>query len=105
MKQAFIVGITGGSGSGKTYFLQGLSSRFKPNEICLISQDNYYKNREQQPIDENGVTNFDLPDTIDRKALHDDILKLRAGHDVEKTEYTFNNPRAVPRQLVFRAAP
>jgi uridine kinase len=105
MKRSFIVGITGGSGSGKTYFLQGLSARFKPDELCLISQDNYYKNRDQQPVDENGVTNFDLPGTIDRQSFHDDLVKLKAGHDVEKTEYTFNNPRAVPRQLVFRAAP
>jgi uridine kinase len=105
MKRSYIVGITGGSGSGKTYFLQGLSARFKPEDICLISQDNYYKNREHQPVDENGVTNFDLPGTIDRQAFHDDLVKLKAGHDVEKTEYTFNNPRSVPRQLIFRAAP
>jgi uridine kinase len=105
MKAIFTVGITGGSGSGKTYFLQGLSARFKPEEICLISQDNYYKNRDQQPIDENGVTNFDLPTTIDRQAFHDDLGKLKSGHDVEKTEYTFNNPLAAPRQLRFRSAP
>jgi len=105
MKRSFIVGITGGSGSGKTYFLQGLSAKFSKDEICLISQDNYYKNRDQQPVDENGVTNFDLPTTIDRHAFHDDLVKLKAGHDVEKTEYTFNNPKSVPRQLVFRSAP
>src|SRR5689334_14470058 len=105
MKSSFIVGITGGSGSGKTYFLQGLSAKFTREEICLISQDNYYKNRDQQPVDENGVTNFDLPTTIDRQAFHDDLVKLKAGHDVEKLEYTYNNPKAVPRQLVFRTAP
>jgi uridine kinase len=105
MKQAFVVGITGGSGSGKTYFLQGLSARFRPEELCLVSQDNYYKKREQQPVDANGVTNFDLPETIDRKSFHDDLVRLKAGHDVHKTEYTFNNPRSVPRELIFRSAP
>ena len=63
----FTIGITGGSGSGKTFFLQGLAAHFKPSEICLISQDNYYKPRDQQPIDENGVKNFDLPVSIDRE--------------------------------------
>ena len=105
MNKPFTIGITGGSGSGKTYFLQGLSSHFKPEEICLISQDNYYKPRDQQPIDENGVENFDLPVSIDRIAFQNDLLKLKAGQDVEKKEYMFNNSKAVPKLLHFNAAP
>jgi uridine kinase len=101
----FTIGITGGSGSGKTYFLQGLSSAFKPSEICLISQDNYYKPRDQQPIDENGVKNFDLPVSIDRESFQEDVLSLKSGHDVLKKEYTFNNPHAEPKLLEFKAAP
>lgn len=105
MKQAFTIGITGGSGSGKTYFLQGLSSRFSASELCLVSQDNYYKPRDQQPIDQNGVKNFDLPVSIDRPALHADILRLKSGQNVTRKEYTFNNPGVEPKQLEFRAAP
>jgi uridine kinase len=101
----FTIGITGGSGSGKTFFLQGLSSAFKPSEICLISQDNYYKPRDQQPIDENGVKNFDLPVSIDRESFQEDLLSLKSGHDVIKKEYTFNNPLAEPKLLEFKAAP
>ena len=101
----FTIGITGGSGSGKTFFLQGLSAHFKPNEICLISQDNYYKPRDQQPIDENGVKNFDLPVSIDRENFLQDLLKLKAGQDVIKREYTFNNPSAAPKHLEFKTAP
>src|SRR6185369_17639488 len=99
------IGITGGSGSGKTFFLQGLSKRFAPHELCLISQDNYYKPRDQQPIDENGVKNFDLPISIDRENFLQDLLKLKAGQDVIKHEYTFNNPSATPKQLQFKTAP
>ncbi|MBK8291310.1 MAG: uridine kinase [Flammeovirgaceae bacterium] len=105
MKKPFTIGITGGSGSGKTYFLQGLSSAFKATEICLISQDNYYKPRDQQPIDENGVKNFDLPVSIDREAFQTDLLKLKSGQSVSKTEYVFNNPLAEKKQLEFIAAP
>ncbi len=101
----FTIGITGGSGSGKTYFLQGLSNAFKPSEICLISQDNYYKPRDQQPIDENGVKNFDLPISIDRESFQEDLLSLKSGHDVIKKEYMFNNPLAEPKLLEFKAAP
>ncbi|MBI3220330.1 MAG: uridine kinase [Bacteroidetes bacterium] len=105
MNKPFTIGITGGSGSGKTYFLQGLSDLFKPEEICLISQDNYYKPREQQPIDENGVKNFDLPVSIDRDAFLNDLIKLKAGQSVFKKEYTFNNPAAEPSLLEFKSAP
>ncbi|MCW5911932.1 MAG: uridine kinase [Cyclobacteriaceae bacterium] len=105
MSKPFTLGITGGSGSGKTYFLQGLSACFGSHEICLISQDNYYKPRDQQPIDENGIKNFDLPVSIDREAFLHDLLELKSGHDVIKKEYTFNNPQAETRMLQFKAAP
>jgi len=105
MNKTFTIGITGGSGSGKTYFLQGLASQFKPEELCLISQDNYYKPIDQQPIDENGVENFDLPISIDREAFQRDLLKLKSGQRVEKKEYMFNNSNAVPNILEFNPAP
>ncbi len=105
LKKPFTIGITGGSGSGKTFFLQGLAARFSADEMCLISQDNYYKSRDQQPIDENGIKNFDLPGSIDREAFRADLLKLKSGKDVLKKEYTFNNPLAEPKMLSFKATP
>jgi uridine kinase len=102
---SYTIGITGGSGSGKTYFLQALASRFRPADICLISQDHYYKSMDKQPIDANGVINFDLPVTIDRETFHKDLVTLKSGQPVEKLEYTFNNPKAVPQKLVFKPAP
>ncbi len=105
MKKPLTIGITGGSGSGKTYFLQRLSSHFKPEEICLISQDNYYKPRDLQPTDDHGFQNFDLPGAIDHIAFHTDLLKLKTGQDVFKKEYTFNNPLTEPRMLELKAAP
>jgi uridine kinase len=105
VKRPFTIGITGGSGSGKTFFLQGLASQFSAEEVCLISQDNYYKPRDQQPIDENGVKNFDLPISIDRDTFREDLIKLKAGQTVIKKEYTFNNPSADPKLLEFKPAP
>lgn len=105
MRSPITVGITGGSGSGKTFFLQGLSSRLSTLQICLISQDHYYKPRDQQPIDENGVKNFDLPQSIDRDAFLHDLMLLKAGQDIHRKEYVFNNPDVEPKLLTFRAAP
>jgi len=105
MNKPYTIGITGGSGSGKTHFLEGLSARFQPNEICFISQDNYYKPRDEQPIDENGVSNFDLPSAIDRDTFFKDLIRLKSGEGVLKKEYTFNNPAKESTILHLKSAP
>jgi uridine kinase len=105
MSKPFIIGITGGSGSGKTRFITSLSSRFMENELCLLSQDHYYKPRDHQFVDENGIENFDLPTALDRDRFHDDILKLKRGETLQIPEYTFNNRRSSARTLIFKSAP
>jgi uridine kinase len=105
MQKIFTIGITGGSGSGKTYFLNNLASRFAPHEICMISQDHYYKARDLQTTDDNGVKNFDLPTAIERERFHQDILKLKSGEPLQIPEYTFNNPSVEPRMIEFKPAP
>lgn len=104
-KTPFIIGITGGSGSGKTRFLNGLLSKFSEKEVCLISQDNYYKPRDMQPVDIKGVKNFDLPESIDFEAYKSDIISLKNGESVTRTEYTFNNPTADPKIIEMAPAP
>jgi len=101
----YLIGITGGSGSGKTYFLKSLLNHFKEDEVCLLSQDNYYLDRDKQPTDENGVKNFDTPQSINHKELAHDVAQLKAGNDFERKEYTFNNPDITPKLLKFKAAP
>jgi uridine kinase len=105
MKQPYIVGITGGSGSGKTFFLNALMSRFNQDEICLISQDNYYRPLHEQQLDENGVHNFDIPESIDSHLYARHILALREGKSIQLLEYTFNNPDIIPKLLTFNPAP
>ncbi|GAB3892228.1 uridine kinase [Spirosoma agri] len=101
----FIVGITGGSASGKTSFLKGVLSAFREDQICLISQDNYYLSRDVIPVDDQGVHNFDLPETIDHHLYAQHIEQLRQGETVIQKEYTFNNPTIIPRMLTFQPAP
>jgi len=105
MENPFIIGITGGSASGKTSFLKNLISSFDSEEICLISQDNYYRSKDEQPTDENGIQNFDLPESINAYEYARDIQKLRNGETVYRLEYTYNNPDVVPKTLVFKPAP
>lgn len=101
----YIIGITGGSGSGKTLFLKRLLDDFTEDEVCLISQDTYYRDRDQQPVDEQGVKNFDLPESIDFEEYKRDILALKNGQEVTREEYTYNNPDAEPKLIVSKPAP
>lgn len=101
----YLIGITGGSGSGKTSFIKALRTAFTEKELCILSQDDYYFPRELQLTDEAGVKNFDLPRSIDKKSFKKDIERLLAGEDVERIEYTFNNEKANPKMLVFSSAP
>ncbi|WP_018621882.1 uridine kinase [Spirosoma luteum] len=101
----FIVGITGGSASGKTSFLKDVLSAFNEDQICLISQDNYYRTIDHIPKDQNGVYNFDVPVTINHERFAEHLNKLHAGETVETPEYGFNNPNAVPRTLTYRPTP
>lgn len=105
MKEPYIIGITGGSGSGKTYLLKCLLDAFKEGQICLVSQDNYYKSRDLQPVDEAGFHNFDTPSSIHYEDYLRDILTLKAGKSVQRIEYTFNNPDVSPQLLSFKPAP
>lgn len=101
----YIVGITGGSASGKTYFMKCLMDSLPNDQITRISQDNYYKPIHEIPRDENGVENFDLPETIDHHLFAEHIAVLRAGKEVRQKEYTFNNPNVEPKILVFEPKP
>ena len=105
MNSPYLVGITGGSASGKTLFLKSLIHAFAPGEISLISQDNYYRPRHEQQVDEKGIHNFDLPAAIDDERYAADIRTLRSGRPVSCPEYTFNNPAAAPRMLTFTPSP
>lgn len=101
----FLIGVCGGSGSGKTSFIRQLKQDFNSSQLCIISQDDYYRPREEQKVDDQGVTNFDLPKSIDKKAFHKDLLKLIEGETLERTEYTFNNEKRSPKTLIFEPAP
>ncbi|ADB41099.1 uridine kinase [Spirosoma linguale] len=104
-RKPFIVGITGGSASGKTSFLKGVLSAFTEDQICLISQDNYYLSRDMIPVDDQGIHNFDLPETINHHLYAEHISQLRNGETVTQKEYTFNNPNIIPKMLTFHPAP
>jgi uridine kinase len=105
VKTPYIVGVTGGSASGKTTFLKELGNLFGHDEVCILSQDNYYKPMAYQALDENGNINYDLPEGIDLDAFHDDMLLLKNGHIAKRREYRFQHEEQMGDWLTFKPAP
>ena len=104
-KRPFLIGVTGGSGSGKTSFIHALRNRYTTDEVCIISQDDFYRPLHEQTNDDKGIVNYDLPEAIDLKKFTATIKRLIKGQDVTMQEYTFNNKFKKPKQLTFIAAP
>jgi len=106
MNKPFIIGIAGGTGSGKTFFLKCFQEHFSEGEVCLVSQDDYYfPVAHTMTKEENMLYNFDLPSTIDHEHFEADIESLVNGQTIKKKEYTFNNPDIVPKILEIKPAP
>ena len=102
---AFVIGISGGSGSGKTSFIRDIKEHFSSDEVCFLSQDDYYKPREFQKEDENGFKNFDLPESLELDEFYFDLVKLSNNMTVEREEYTFNNDNKNPSVIRLEPAP
>ncbi len=100
----YVIGISGGSGSGKTSIIRNLKEAIPNGSAVFVSQDDYYHSRDSQKVDENGIKNFDLPTSIDLDAFFVDLQKLMKGEPVERKEYVFNNDQAKPKILHFDPA-
>lgn len=84
-----VVLIAGGSGSGKTYFVNKLMEKLSGDQALLISQDNYYKDLSHIIFAEREKLNFDHPDSFDFDLLAQHIQLLKQGKDVEIPVYDF----------------
>tara|TARA_B100000029_G_scaffold326621_1_gene319070 strand:- start:18 stop:656 length:639 start_codon:yes stop_codon:yes gene_type:complete len=88
-KQAILIGIGGGTGSGKTSVAKALTKEFGREEVLLIEQDSYYKNLSHLTFDERSVRNFDHPESVDFKLLGKHIELLLEGFEVHVPIYDF----------------
>ena len=100
-----LFGISGSSGSGKSFIVKFLKSSLGPEVLSVIYHDNYYKKRKDQEKDRQGNYNFDLPSSFHQDELVEDLIKIKSGKSIIRNEYTFNNPKINPRNLRVEPKP
>lgn len=103
--QPIIIGVSGGSGSGKTYFAEALRQRLSPARCSLVFQDNFYIDQSNRFDFDGGSVNFDHPDSIDFDLLIERLQGLKAGKSVEIPIYDFVTHRRKAEVLVVQPTP
>jgi uridine kinase len=96
-----IIGISGGTGSGKTTVANRILESVRASEVVFIQQDSYYRNIEDLPLDIREVANFDHPDALDNDLLIHHVRKLKSGEPIDLPIYDFktNTRLSETRQL------
>ena len=84
-----IIGIAGGSGSGKTTVVKTIIEKLKKERVRVIPQDSYYKDSSALTDEEKRVHNFDHPDSIDWELLNQQLKELKEGKTIEQPVYSY----------------
>ncbi len=84
-----IIGIAGGTGSGKTTVVRKIIESLPPGSVAVIPQDSYYNDQSSIPLEIRKQTNFDHPDAFDWPLFEQQIADLRQGHPIEQPTYSY----------------
>ncbi|MGB6083756.1 uridine kinase [Moheibacter sp.] len=84
-----IIGIAGGTGSGKTTVVRNILKHLNTENVLVVSQDNYYKDHNELSLEERQKINFDHPRSIDFELLTEHVMKLKKGEVINQPVYSF----------------
>ena len=103
-----VIGIAGGTGSGKTTVVNKIISSFPPGEVAVLPQDSYYRDLSALPMEERAKVNFDEPASIEWELLVTQLNELKEGKNVEMPTYSYltctrqaETIRVSPRDVVI----
>ena len=100
-----IIGICGGTGSGKTTVANRILESVSASEVAFIQQDSYYRNLKDLPLDYRQAVNFDHPDALDNDLLVHHVKKLKAGGSVELPLYDFKTHTRLNETFLIEPKP
>ena len=92
-----IIGIAGGTGSGKTTVVRKIIESLPAGEVVLLPQDSYYKDSSHVPVEERQNINFDHPDAFEWSLLSRHVAMLREGKSIEQPTYSYLTCTRQPR--------
>ena len=87
--ESIIIGIAGGSGSGKTTVVKRILEKLTSEEVAVISQDQYYRDNSDIPLAERQLVNFDHPDSIEFELLVSHLREIKSGKTIQEPTYDY----------------
>lgn len=100
-----LIGIAGGTGSGKTTLADKLIENFGNDEVSILRHDNYYKRHDDMTYEERSLLNYDHPDAFDTELLYEHIKMLKAGQAIEMPVYDYTVHNRSDQVVIVNPAP
>lgn len=103
--ETILIGIAGGTGSGKTTLADKVVQSFGSNEVSILRHDNYYKRHDEMPFEERCKLNYDHRDAFDTDLLCEHIKLLKAGQSIQMPVYDYANHNRSDKTVTVTTAP
>lgn len=103
--ETILIGIAGGTGSGKTTLADKLVENFGSDEVSILRHDNYYKRHDEMTYEERSQLNYDHPDAFDTELLCEHIKALKAGETIEMPVYDYTVHNRSNEVILVEPAP
>ena len=103
--ESIVIGVAGGTGSGKTTLTRRLKEHFGSHEVCVLNHDNYYRQHDDMPFEERCQLNYDHPDALETDLMVEHLRQLKAGHAVDCPTYDHSLHNRSDRTLHIEPAP
>ncbi len=97
----YIIGVTGGTGSGKTTIINKITKESSIKEICYLSSDSYYKDNSKLEFEKRDKLNYDTPEAIDFNLLINHISALKKGLEINVPNYCFSTHLRLKNTSLF----
>ncbi|MBN1900516.1 uridine kinase [Candidatus Sumerlaeota bacterium] len=102
--KGMLIGIAGGTGSGKTTVAKAIRREIPEEDVIIISQDMYYRNNAHLPLEEREKINYDHPDAFDNKLLFKHLSDLKKGKEIQRPVYCFTTHLRLSEKVLIKPA-
>ncbi|MER3481233.1 MAG: uridine kinase [Meiothermus sp.] len=101
----FVIGVAGGTGSGKSTVAQEVRAAALPSQVAILEMDHYYKDQSDLPLEERVRVNYDHPQAFDLELYLEHVARLVRGEAVERPQYSFVEYTRLPQTVRIEPAP